>query len=72
MTRFWLSKHQATQIVFDTLEKMKGGEIFVPILKSCKMIDIVTEFYPVHPVYPVEVFFTFFVAFLFTPFNSRQ
>jgi len=46
MTRFWLSKYQATQIVFDALNKMEGGEIFVPKLESCKIIDIVSQFYP--------------------------
>ena len=46
MTRFFISPKQAVDLVLDSMKKMKGGEIFIPTLKSVKMIDIIKEKYP--------------------------
>lgn len=40
MTRFWLTLEQGVQFVMNSLELMKGGEIFVPKIPSMKIIDL--------------------------------
>jgi UDP-N-acetylglucosamine 4,6-dehydratase len=46
MTRFWLTLEQGVRFVFDCLEKMHGGEIFVPKIASMKMSDMVKAVAP--------------------------
>jgi UDP-N-acetylglucosamine 4,6-dehydratase/5-epimerase len=40
MTRFWITLDQGVQFVFSALEKMIGGELFVPKIPSMKIIDL--------------------------------
>lgn len=40
MTRFLLTLQQAIGLVFYATEHMEGGEIFIPILPSCKIVDL--------------------------------
>ena len=40
MTRFWLTIENGVQFVLDSLERMHGGEIFVPKIPSFKVIDV--------------------------------
>ena len=40
MTRFWLTIEQAVQFVLDSLDRMHGGEIFVPKIPSFKVTDV--------------------------------
>ena len=40
MTRFWITKNHAVKFVLDSFNRMHGGEIFVPKLKSFKIIDL--------------------------------
>ena len=40
MTRFWLSLDQGVKFVIDCIEKMEGGEVFVPKIPSTKVIDL--------------------------------
>ncbi|EKN67671.1 UDP-N-acetylglucosamine 4,6-dehydratase (inverting) [Schinkia azotoformans] len=40
MTRFWITLDQGVQFVLDNLERMHGGEIFVPKIPSMKVIDL--------------------------------
>lgn len=40
MTRFWITLDQGVQFVIDSLERMKGGEIFVPKIPSMKVVDL--------------------------------
>jgi len=40
MTRFWITLGQGTQFVLDSLERMHGGEIFVPKIPSMKIMDV--------------------------------
>lgn len=39
MTRFWITLDQGVKFVLDVLEKMHGGEIFVPKIPSMKIKD---------------------------------
>jgi len=40
MTRFWLSLDQGVQFVISNIERMHGGEVFVPKIPSMKIIDL--------------------------------
>ncbi len=40
MTRFWLSLDQGVDFVINSLERMQGGEIFVPKIPSFKVTDV--------------------------------
>lgn len=40
MTRFWIQLEHGVRFVIDCINRMKGGEIFVPKIPSMKMIDI--------------------------------
>lgn len=46
MTRFWITLPQAAQFVWKSLEKMQGGEIFVPKLPSVKITDLANAVAP--------------------------
>ena len=40
MTRFWMTLSQGVEFVIKTFHRMKGGEIFVPKLRSYSIIDL--------------------------------
>ena len=40
MTRFWLTIQEAVEFVLKNLERMQGGEIFVPKIPSFKIVDV--------------------------------
>lgn len=40
MTRFWITIEQGVNFVFKNLERMQGGEIFVPKIPSAKILDL--------------------------------
>ena len=40
MTRFWITINQGVEFVLSNLERMIGGEIFVPKIPSMKIIDM--------------------------------
>lgn len=40
MTRFWITLNQTCQFVTLSISKMRGGEIFVPKIKSLKIVDM--------------------------------
>ena len=40
MTRFWITQEQSVRFIINCIEKMKGGEIFVPKIPSMKIIDL--------------------------------
>ncbi|MED4402762.1 UDP-N-acetylglucosamine 4,6-dehydratase (inverting) [Metabacillus fastidiosus] len=40
MTRFWITLDQGVQFVLDSLERMYGGEIFVPKIPSMTITDL--------------------------------
>lgn len=40
MTRFWITQEQAARFIIDCIEKMKGGEVFIPKIPSMKVTDL--------------------------------
>lgn len=40
MTRFWITLDQGVHFVIDCIERMKGGEIFVPRIPSMRITDL--------------------------------
>lgn len=46
MTRFWITLKQGVMFVLDVLEKMRGGEIFVPKIPSMKIKDFMISLAP--------------------------
>ena len=40
MTRFWISIDSAVNFVFESLEMMSGGELYVPKIPSMKIVDL--------------------------------
>jgi UDP-N-acetylglucosamine 4,6-dehydratase len=41
MTRFWISYDQAVKFIINSMQKANAGDIFVPKLKSQKIIDLI-------------------------------
>jgi len=46
MTRFWITIEEAVKFVGNSIGKMEGGEIFIPKMKSMKIIDCIKSFLP--------------------------
>lgn len=46
MTRFWITLTQGVRFVLSCIEKMHGGEIFIPKIPSAKIMDLVRVFAP--------------------------
>ncbi|MCG3089601.1 UDP-N-acetylglucosamine 4,6-dehydratase (inverting) [Sporosarcina cyprini] len=46
MTRFWITLDQGVQFVLDNLQRMQGGEIFVPKIPSMKVTDLAKAIAP--------------------------
>lgn len=46
MTRFWITLDQGVKFVLGCLERMVGGELFVPKLPSMNMMDLATAIAP--------------------------
>lgn len=46
MTRFWITLEQGVQFVLDNLERMHGGEIFVPKIPSMNIMDLAKAIAP--------------------------
>jgi len=40
MTRFWISLKEGIDLVIHAIEKAVGGEIFVPKIPSCRIVDL--------------------------------
>ena len=45
-TRFWITLEDANKFVLDSLLKMKGGEVFIPKMKSVRVVDIARAIRP--------------------------
>lgn len=43
MTRFWISLDHAAEKCIEALDVMKGGEIFIPEMKSMSLLDVAKE-----------------------------
>jgi UDP-N-acetylglucosamine 4,6-dehydratase len=46
MTRFWISIESAVKFIIDSLELMKGGELYVPRIPSMKITDLANAVSP--------------------------
>lgn len=46
MTRFWITLDQGVQFVLDNLQRMRGGEIFVPKIPSMRVVDLAKAIAP--------------------------
>lgn len=46
MTRFWLTLEQGVEFVLSSLDRMKGGEIFVPKIPSMSLLDLAETIAP--------------------------
>ncbi len=46
MTRFWITLDQGVRFVLDCLERMRGGELFVPKIPSVKVVDLAAAIAP--------------------------
>tara|TARA_X000000950_G_C13888736_1_gene649936 strand:- start:1708 stop:2721 length:1014 start_codon:yes stop_codon:yes gene_type:complete len=40
MTRFWITLSEGVNFVLKSFERMKGGEIFIPVIPSFRIIDL--------------------------------
>ena len=46
MTRFWLTLEQGIHFVIDCIDRMQGGEVFVPKIPSMKLMDLADAIAP--------------------------
>ena len=46
MTRFWLSLEQGVRFTIECIERMKGGEVFVPKIPSMRVADLARAIAP--------------------------
>ncbi|MBV9743664.1 MAG: UDP-N-acetylglucosamine 4,6-dehydratase (inverting) [Acidobacteriia bacterium] len=46
MTRFWLTLDQGVQFVIKAIERMEGGEVFVPKIPSMRLMDLAETIAP--------------------------
>jgi UDP-N-acetylglucosamine 4,6-dehydratase len=46
MTRFWMSLDQGVRFVIECLERMQGGEVFIPKIASMKITDLAETIAP--------------------------
>ena len=46
MTRFWIDISDGVKFVFNCLKNSQGGEIFVPKMKSMKILDCIKSYLP--------------------------
>jgi UDP-N-acetylglucosamine 4,6-dehydratase len=46
MTRFWIQIEDVIGITLEAIERMEGGEIFVPKMQSAKVVDLIATIAP--------------------------
>jgi len=46
MTRFWITLDQGVRFVMDCLDRMQGGELFVPKIPSMRVVDLAKAIAP--------------------------
>lgn len=46
MTRFWITLEQGVRFVIDCIDRMQGGEVFVPKIPSMKLTDLADAIAP--------------------------
>lgn len=55
MTRFWITLEQGVNFVISSIDKMRGGEIFVPKIPSVKIVDIAKTIAPHLPTHVIGI-----------------
>ena len=50
MTRFWIKLEQGVQFVLKSLDRMRGGEIFVPKIPSMRLVELAKAIAPECPI----------------------
>ncbi|MEJ0037613.1 MAG: UDP-N-acetylglucosamine 4,6-dehydratase (inverting) [Gammaproteobacteria bacterium] len=55
MTRFWITLQQGVDFVLANLERMHGGEIFVPKIPSIRIVDLARALAPTLPMRVVGI-----------------
>lgn len=50
MTRFWITLPQCAEFVAQALNQVDGGGIFIPKMRSCRVLDLCTALHPYVPV----------------------
>jgi UDP-N-acetylglucosamine 4,6-dehydratase len=55
MTRFWISLQQGVDFVLKCLDRMHGGEIFVPKLPSVRIVDLAQAMAPSLPTHVIGI-----------------
>lgn len=55
MTRFWITLPQAVKFVLDSLEIMRGGELFVPRIPSIRITDLARAIAPDAPLVEIGI-----------------
>ena len=48
-TRFWITMDQAVEFVLTSVERMEGGEVFIPLLPSASVGDLAEAIAPGYP-----------------------
>jgi UDP-N-acetylglucosamine 4,6-dehydratase len=46
MTRFWITLEQGVELVIRSLHEAEGGEVFVPVIPSMKVVDLAKAIEP--------------------------
>lgn len=46
MTRFWITQEQAVEFIAKSLQRMEGGEVFIPKLPSMRVVDLAEQLAP--------------------------
>jgi UDP-N-acetylglucosamine 4,6-dehydratase len=55
MTRFWIKLEQGVQFVLKSLDRMRGGEIFVPKIPSMRVVELAKALAPECPIEVVGI-----------------
>ncbi|TLW93520.1 UDP-N-acetylglucosamine 4,6-dehydratase (inverting) [Saccharomonospora piscinae] len=55
MTRFWITLPQAVRFVVDSFDLMRGGELYVPLIPSMRLVDLAQTIAPGNPMHEVGV-----------------
>ena len=55
MTRFWITLQQGVNFVLKSMERMEGGEIFVPKIPSVRIVDLAKAIAPELPIKTIGI-----------------
>jgi len=55
MTRFWITLQQGVNFVLQCMERMEGGEIFVPKIPSVRIVDLAKAIAPDLPIKTIGI-----------------